>query len=142
MSSDTAIDAPSPEAPHVLVANDEPWMGDLLDALLSDVGYHLVRIANGADLLERLRTEADPSVVLLNLRGPPLNSRAVLSAVAADPALGTCHAFVLLTARFDMLPSDYVALLKRLSVLVVPKPFDIDVLLNAVANAAAKLHSH
>jgi hypothetical protein len=59
--------------------------------------------------------------------------------VAADAALATRHRYVLVTALWDMLPPDYVALLRRLAVPVVPKPFNLEELLKAVAGAAARL---
>ena len=122
----------------VLVAADDDLLGRLLVAALTDGGYRVVRVRDGNAALERLRIQAHPSVALLSFRWPPLNSRAVLTAVAADPSLATRHAYVLLAARWDMLPPDYAALLARLGVPVVPKPFELEHLLGAVARAAQR----
>ncbi len=129
------------QTPPVVVACDDIHLGDLLDTLLRDAGYHTVLFATGATLLERLCAADQSCVVLLSLRRPPLTSVAILTAVAANPALSTHHAYILLTARHDMLPANELALLKRLAVPVVPKPFDISVLIAVVSQAAARLNN-
>jgi CheY-like chemotaxis protein len=131
--------AAAPQTPAVLVASDDAFLGGLLDALLTDAGYCAVQFATGAALLERLRSDAAPCVALLSLRWPPLTSRAILTTVAAEPALAARHAYILLTTRYDMLHADELALLRQLAVPVVPKPFDINTLLEAVARAVARL---
>jgi DNA-binding NtrC family response regulator len=136
---DTFTGASTAEAPHVLVASDDEWIGRVLDALLGAAGYRTRLCSTSARLLERPHGDGQPCVVLLSLRWPPLNSRAVLEAVAADAALATRHAYVLVTALWDMLPPDYVALLRHLTVPVVPKPFHIEEVLGVVAQAAARL---
>jgi CheY-like chemotaxis protein len=125
--------------PSVLVACDEGFLGELLEALLSDAGYRTELFATGVALLERLRSDVEPSVVLLSLRWRPLTSRAVLATVAEDPDLATRHAYIFLTARYGMLPAEEVALLRQLGVPIVPKPFDINRLLEEVARTVARL---
>lgn len=137
--SDALGDAAEAGAPSILVACDDYWMGQLLAGLLGDVGYHTLRFSSGVGLLERLQSDGQPCVVLLSLRGPPIASRAILEAVAAGPPLATRHAYIVLTALWDMLPSDYISLLTQLAVPVVPKPFQMDELLDTVAEAAARL---
>jgi CheY-like chemotaxis protein len=139
VSTDAVRDTAAAHVPTVLVGCDDEWMGRAFDVILGDAGYPTLRVGKGADLLGRLHSADQPCVALSSLRWPPLNSRAVLETVAADAALATRHRYVLVTALWDMLPPDYVALLQRLAVPVVPKPFDLDTLLEAVAGAAARL---
>src|SRR5262249_29995716 len=96
-SSGTVRDAAAEVTAHVVVACDDYWIGHLLDRHLGRAGYGTVRVGNGRDLLERLRSESQPSIVLLSLHGTLPHDRAVLEVVAADPALTTCHSYVLLT---------------------------------------------
>jgi CheY-like chemotaxis protein len=138
-SSDLIRDTGATHVPTVLVGCDDEWMGRVLDAILGDAGYSTLQVGTGADLLGRLHSAGQPSVVLSSLRWPPLNSRAVLDAVAADQVLATRHRYVLVTALWDMLPADYIALLRRLAMPVVPKPFTLETLLETVAGAAARL---
>ena len=63
----------------------------------------------------------------------------VLSAVEADPQLAGRHAFVLVSARPEMLPPSLVLWADRRGMRIVPKPFDFDALLAAVAEAASRL---
>lgn len=124
---------------RVVVATDDSALMRTLVAILDDAGHHIVRMADGLDLVHRLRASLQPLVVLLSLRQTRLNSRAVLDVVAAERALATSHRFVLLTALWDALPHDYAALIHDLAVTVVPKPFDLDALLEAVAQAGRRL---
>ncbi len=137
--ADWATDDARP--PPVLVASDDHLMSGLLDALLSDAGFRVELFNSGGALLERLRPAAESCVVLLSLRWPPLTSQMVLTVVGLDRVLATRHAYILLTARHDMLCADEWDLLTQLAVPVVPKPFDIDVLVQSVATAAARLQS-
>jgi CheY-like chemotaxis protein len=138
-AGDTFTDVAKANGPSVLVACDDRLLGQGLEALLAGDGYHSLRVNSGESLLERLRGDGRPCVVLLSLRWRPLNSQAILEAVAADAVLAFRHAFVLVTALWDMLPSDYSALVTRLAVPVVPKPFQMEEVLDAVAEAAAQL---
>lgn len=138
-SSDISRDTAAAQVPTVMVGCDDEWMGRVFDAILGAAGYPTRRVGTGADLLGRLQGDGQSYVALSSLRWPPLNSRAVLEAVATDAVLATRHRYVLVTALWDMLPAGYIALLQRLDVPVVPKPFALETLLEAVAGAAARL---
>jgi CheY-like chemotaxis protein len=129
------MDDPAP----VVVATDDGAMRQLLVRVLGDAGYAVEPVADGEGMLHRLRAATSPCVALLSLRRSRLDSRAVLEAVAADGALARGHGYVLLTALWDALPRDLGALLQELAVAVVPKPFDLDALLDAVAQMAGRL---
>jgi CheY-like chemotaxis protein len=137
-SSDALSDSTEADAPTVLVATDDRWMRQLLDAILSDAGYPTLQFGDSAGLLATLRGAGQPYIVLLSLCEPPMNNQNVLTEVAADPALATRHVYILLTAHWDMLPADFADLLSRLAVPVVPKPFALASLLDAVAHAVAR----
>jgi DNA-binding NtrC family response regulator len=122
-----------------VVATDDVALMRMLAAVLGDAGHGVVRSADGLDLLHQLRASVHPLVVLLSLRRSRLNSRDVLAAIAAERALATSHGYVLLTALWDALPHDYATLIRDLSVTVMPKPFDIDALLETVAQVGRRL---
>jgi CheY-like chemotaxis protein len=123
---------------HVLIAADDAPLSKLLLSLLREDGYTPRAVPDGHQTLEVLRTSSQPLVAMLSLRWPPLHSRAVLERVAADLDLRARHAYVLLTANWDALPTDYRALLTSLAVAIVPKPFELDDVLTAVAQAAGR----
>ena len=123
----------------VVVATDDGALMRTLAAILGDAGHDFARVADGLELLYRLRASVHPLVVLLSLRRSQLNSREVLAAIAAERALATSHGYVLLTALWDALPHDYTTVIHDLSVTVVPKPFDVDALLETVAQVRRRI---
>jgi CheY-like chemotaxis protein len=124
--------------PLLLACDDQPLAGLLLD-LLGDHGYQTAWCRTGQELLTSMRHHPARCVVLLSLRWPPLHSCAVLQAVASDEWLQRRHACVLLTALWDCLTAEDRAVLQALGVPLVPKPFALDTVLTAVAEAAARV---
>lgn len=130
-----------PEQDHaqVLVVDDDEPIRETVRGILEDVGYAVIEAGDGLEALERMRADGAPRVVLLDLRMPRMDGGGVLRAVAADAALASHHAIVLMTANLPSVSPDVDQLLERLQVPVVTKPFDLDVLLDAVALAEQRL---
>lgn len=126
-------------SPPVLVVEDDAVIRQTLREILEDEGYVVYEAPDGRPALARLRESKESLVVLLDLNMPGMDGRKVLEAVAAHDALATRHAYVLLTANGPTLPLSLAQLLTLLHVPVLPKPFDLDDLLAAVARAAARL---
>ena len=61
--------AESSDRPLILVADDEPDLRDLLDLLLTDAGYDVVTVADGADAV-RVALERAVDLLVLDLRMP------------------------------------------------------------------------
>lgn len=122
----------------VLVIDDEPGQREVLRLLLEDAGYHVEEANGGEAGLAKLRATTERMVVLLDQRMPGMGGDEVLSIVAADPALATRHAYILVTASPHRLPAGPVLPDGR-TVPVVDKPFDVEALLTVVASAAATL---
>ena len=125
--------------PWVLVADDDTEIRATLRDILSEAGCVVLEARDGVQALETLRTAAQPLVILLDLRMPKLDGMGVLNAVASDARLAHRHAFILVTANDKTLPLAFVHLLTELAVPVLPKPFDVDTLLDVVDAAYARL---
>lgn len=125
----------------VLVVDDEPGQREMLRLLLEDAGYEVQEASTGEVGLALLRAATRPMVVLLDQRMPGLGGDAVLAIVAADSVLATRNRYILLTASPQQLPSRPTLTVGALVVPVVEKPFDVDVLLAAVAAAQAQIAS-
>ena len=67
-------------ARHVLVADDEPAIVEMIRDILEDYGFHVVTAANGSEAL-RLVEEAEPEVVLLDMNMPVLDGEGFIAAV-------------------------------------------------------------
>lgn len=135
----TAQRDPSEVRPAVLVVDDHAAIRQVVGLLLEDAGYRVHQAADGGPALQQLRASREPMVVLLDMEMPGVDGVQVMQAVAADAVLVNRHAYVLVTANATMLPPGFASLLSRLRVPVVPKPFDVDELLEAVARAIARL---
>jgi CheY-like chemotaxis protein len=102
--------------------------------ILEEAGHEVSHVPTGVAALARLRTHPNPHVVLLGTRvGTDL-----LDVAEREAAIGR-HAFVLVTALWDMLPAEWRDAVHRLHLPVVPKPFRLDELLGSVIQAASAL---
>jgi CheY-like chemotaxis protein len=124
---------------RVLIVDDDRSIRHTLRAVLEDEGYAVLEAGDGAEGLALVRASLHRLVVLLDLRMPGLDGAGVLDAVAADARLARRHAFILVTANLDAITRACSALLHRLDVPIVPKPFDLDPLLDLVDRAACGL---
>jgi two-component system response regulator MprA len=123
----------------VLVVDDDPDVRETLRRALHEEGYGLCEAADGVQALTALRTSARPLVTVLDYRLPGMTGGDVLAALAADPQVAGRHTFVLVTADPEWLPPGLVLWADRRGIRIVPKPFDVDGLLAAVAEAAGRL---
>jgi two-component system response regulator MprA len=123
----------------VLVADDDRAIRETIELVLVDAGYKVVLAPDGAEALAELRGATRRYVVLLDHRMPKLDGFAVLRAVASDARLRERHAYMLVSAIPRLLTNEEVALLSSLAAGVLPKPFDISDLLDAVERAAQRI---
>lgn len=121
------------------IVDDDPEIRHTVRIVLEDEGYAVVEAADGVEALHIVRTTTTALVVLLDLRMPRLDGMGVLQAVEADRKLLEQHAYVVMTANAPPLPDDLSAVLARLAVPVLSKPFDIDELVRIVREAAQGL---
>ena len=124
---------------RVVVVDGDADLRDTLRMLLEDAGYTVAECDDGLDCLRVLRASPTPLVVLLENLLRRMMGEAVLRAVAADPCLAGRHAYVVLTTSPCALLPHTQHLPAGLSVPVIAKPFELDELLNAVAQAAGRL---
>lgn len=126
---------------HVLIVDDEPDIRETLHGLLEDEGYRVAEAVDGIGALALLRMSAHRLVVLLDYKMPRMNGAEMLQAIQRDPRLAGQHAFVLITANMLSFPPELRALLTELAIPVLPKPFDLHRVLDAVAAAGERLRS-
>lgn len=79
--------------PHILVVDDEADNRELLEIILSHVGYFVTCAAGGAEALASIGEQA-PDLVLLDLMMPDMNGYEVVARIKAD--LATKHIVVIM----------------------------------------------
>jgi CheY-like chemotaxis protein/two-component sensor histidine kinase len=96
---------------HILVADDDPWIRQILETVLRDEGYQVVLAANGREALERLTLEK-PDLVLLDLALPEISGWEVIQRIQADKSLRRTRVVVItgqtLTAEEQKLISENI----------------------------------
>jgi CheY-like chemotaxis protein len=127
-------------AGQVLVVDDDLDIRVTLREALEDEGHEVVEASDGVAALRAMRASTRPMVVLLDLMMPRLDGEGVLHEVVGDRQLAQ-HVYFLVTAKGNAISEGLRTLLQSLSVPVLPKPVDLDELLDLVARAAARLPS-
>lgn len=118
-----------PPPPLILFAEDEAPVRDMLVVALRLSGYRSVPCFDGQDAVERLATEADVALVLVDLRMPRLDGLGVIRHVRATP--GLAHLPVIaMSAYSDDLQQREVTDAGANAFL--PKPFTIQQLVTAI----------
>jgi DNA-binding response OmpR family regulator len=109
----------------ILVADDERNIVDFLSDLLRDEGFDVVQAYDGIMALEEI-DRAQPDLVIADVMMPRLDGLALLHLIEArDKPIP----FILMSAA--VIP-------RSTNAEFIPKPFDIDTMLNAVRGTIAK----
>lgn len=74
---------------RVLVVDDEREIRESLEEFLVDEGYSVSVAADGAEAMDRLRSEAPPQIVILDLLMPVMSGIEVYEAMQSDARLAT-----------------------------------------------------
>ena len=106
----------------ILVADDEIFIVEFVTTLLEDEGYNVVRAFNGREALARLEHGGCDLLITDNMM-PHLSGLQLIDHLRADPALDI--PVILMSAALPSLPPPPTVFL--------PKPFDLDELLQQVA---------
>jgi CheY-like chemotaxis protein len=125
---------------HVLVVEDDEAIRESLRDLLEDTDHTMSEVATGEAALEVLRNTTQRFVVLLDLILPGMDGASVLRTVCADPHLSSQHAYLVVSAGSTRDFEQAEPLLAVLHGQLVPKPFDVETLLGAIAAAELQLN--
>ncbi len=118
---------------RIAVVDDDPSVRDLLEVILTEGGYTAVSVPPGPDLLGRLR-DAHPATIILDWRVDGAEGT-VFDTVRADPSLATTP-IVICTGDLDGIRRHAPRLATQPKVVIVEKPFQVDVLLGALDRTA------
>jgi CheY-like chemotaxis protein len=123
----------------VCVVEDDDAIRETLRYLLEEEGYRIVEAVNGLDALRLLQSAPERLVVLLDHKLPEMDGCDLLDIVANDAALRERHAFILVTASPARAEQDCGETLEELGAPLLPKPFGIDEVMDAVADAIQRI---
>jgi CheY-like chemotaxis protein/HPt (histidine-containing phosphotransfer) domain-containing protein len=118
---------------QVLIVDDDPVMGELLDALLSVEGYRVTRAHSGEEALQVAREGTPkPDIILCDIQMPGMRGGELATILAAARAAGTLPATSVILAMSGSSPAgdelqSFDGLLR--------KPFSVADFMQAVADA-------
>ena len=112
----------SPVPRRILLVEDDADINSTLREMLEDEGYEVSATANGRAALEALEHLPAPCLVLLDVEMPRMDGQDFLTHLRQDSRHGDDPVVVVTASRRNL--ADVAEVLR--------KPFDFDVLLNAV----------
>jgi DNA-binding response OmpR family regulator len=86
---------------HVLVADDEPHIGRIIQTKLEQGPFRVTLVADGPDALRALEEYPDVALVLLDLMMPGLTGLEVLAKMRADARWKSLPCIILTAAGHD-----------------------------------------
>ncbi|NVJ09348.1 response regulator [Myxococcus sp. AM001] len=119
---------------RLLIVDDELAIVEALQDILSVEGYDIVTAFNGAEGLHRM-ADAKPDLVLLDLMMPVMDGREMLRRMREDAGLRGIPVVVMSAGRI----SDEE---RRSSARFLAKPFELDVLLDTIAELLVEPQPH
>jgi diguanylate cyclase (GGDEF)-like protein len=87
----------APNAPLVLIANDQEWSARSLESILGPNGFAVVRAYTGQQALERART-SQPDLIILDAQMPDMHGFEVCRELRADPRFSATTPIVITTS--------------------------------------------
>jgi CheY-like chemotaxis protein len=122
---------------RILLVDEDAATRLALRTLFEDEGYAVEEARDVRGALEKLHRSIWPYVALVDLFLPQTMGNVLLRELDRDPALARQHAFVMTSASLRMVSPDECALLERLCLPLVSKPYDLTLLCEVVAHAWA-----
>ncbi|HEY2593230.1 MAG TPA: response regulator [Chloroflexota bacterium] len=119
-----------PRHPRILVVDDEPLIRELVADALSETGFDVHSAASGVQALDLLRRWL-PQAIVLDLMMPQMDGFG--EALRRDPRLASIPVLLVTAAHA---PHDAAQRMRARAVL--PKPFEIDDLLDLVIELAGE----
>src|SRR5579884_242849 len=123
---------------EVLIVEDEAAVRQALRLVLEEAGYPTQEVEDGLDGLQILWTCPDAKIVLLDHFLPHMNAEQLLVLVSDAGDRLRRHQYIEVTGGGDRLSPACRKLLSSLEIPLVAKPFDIETLLAAVAQAEGR----
>jgi two-component system, OmpR family, response regulator CpxR len=111
---------------RILVVEDDLVIRDVVDDVLAEVGFDVIPATSGKQALDYLRDDEPPDLVILDLMLPLVSGWQVMEHLRSEARLMRVPVIVTTAVSADR---------PRGATTVLPKPFTVRALLEAVASA-------
>lgn len=123
--------------PHILLAEDDAELRELLALVLEGAGYRVTPCANGLQLLRQMERANDHALIISDLRMPGLSGLEILE---QQRGRGLSTPFICMTAFGDEQTHSNA---RRLgAVATIDKPFDLDDMIALVEGICLRNDHH
>ena len=119
----------------ILVVEDNDDVREMMSVTLELEGHDVVTAANGQQALDKLHRGTEPCMILLDLMMPVMNGWQFQEEVAKDPKLADIPVVVV-----SAMPGERCRRLPAAA--FIPKPIDVDKLLDVVCEYCNGVHAH
>lgn len=116
----------SSDRPLIMLVDDDTTVGWILETVLEDEGFDLARVEWGNEAVETA-VERRPAAIVLDLKLPDSDGQQVLRNLKNTPSLWTVPVIICSAVTHSLTADDHF-----LAQEVLPKPFDIQLLLDAL----------
>lgn len=123
----------------VCLIEDDAGIRETVRYLLVDEGYEVIEATNGLEGKQLLEGSLEPLIAIIDYRLPKLDGCDLLEIIAQDEQLRARHTFIMMSASPEKTVEDCEEAIDDLDVPIIPKPFDIDELVEAVRQAEERL---
>lgn len=119
----------------IVVVDDDADFLEMIDEVLREEGYRVVPLSTGEGAFQAIK-KRNPDLVLLDVRLPGVSGFHVLHSLLTEP--GTSHIPVIVCTGEPWSLRYRERTLSEMGVTVLPKPFDIDTLIDQVDRLTAE----
>ncbi len=128
-----------PTSLSVCVIEDDEATRMALRCLLEDAGYHVIEAADGQTGYTLLLESDERLIALIDYKLPRMDGCDLLDLVEHDERLRARHTVIFVTASPKRAEEECGETLEEFDVPVIPKPFNIDEVEDAVSEAVQRL---
>lgn len=123
----------------VLIVDDDEATRETLCLILEEESIQSDIANDGVEALDLLLNDPTPRIILIDHQMPRMSGTELLTVIAADPVLANRHAPIYCTAYSLASLDGVAAVLERLAVPVLAKPFNISDLFDCIDEATHSL---
>ncbi len=124
-----------PAQSRMLVVDDDEAIRTYVTMVLEEEGFTVVACRDGQAAWEQLLLEPAGYTIISDYWMPRLSGEGLFARLLADATLARNQRFILMTAAGRVLSPAFVAQLHQHHAVIMRKPFEINEILKAVANA-------
>ncbi len=112
----------------ILIAEDTEEILDLLTLILTDEGYKVHAMTDGAEALEWLEVNDAPDLIITDYQMPRINGAGLVAAIRLNAKTKHIPVIVASGSHMNEIEKNFI----KTEVVLMPKPFDLERIIETV----------